>query len=152
MTGSIKSNSEGVKGWDVADVFPGGGGNWGGSFLTVPSTGKNVEEAKKLAAWLTAPEQQTKAFISDGTFPSQVDALSSDAVKAATNEFFNNAPVGEIFANRANAVTVMPFKGANYFKINDVVNSALVRVDVQETDDAASSWDKAVKAYNDLGL
>ena len=23
-------------GWDIADIFPGGGGNWGGSFLTVP--------------------------------------------------------------------------------------------------------------------
>lgn len=152
MTGPIKSNSEGVKGWDVADVFPGGGGNWGGSFLTVPSTGKNVEEAKKLAAWLTAPEQQISAFENAGTFPSQNEALSSDVLKASTNEFFNNAPVGEIFANRANAITVKPFKGANYFKINDVVNSALVRVDVQETDDAASSWDKAVKAFNDLGL
>ena len=48
--------------WNVADVFPGGGGNWGGSYLTVPADGKNIEAATELAAWLTAPEQQLKAL------------------------------------------------------------------------------------------
>ena len=75
MLGVIEGNAEGVEGWDIANVFPGGGGNWGGSYLTVPAQGDNVEEAKELAAWLTAPEQQVKAFEAKGTFPSQVDAL-----------------------------------------------------------------------------
>ena len=69
MTGAIEERAGGVEGWDVANVFPGGGGNWGGSFLTVPESGPNTEAAKELAAWLTAPEQQTKAFESAGTFP-----------------------------------------------------------------------------------
>ena len=42
MLGVIEGNASGVEGWDIADTFPGGGGNWGGSFLTVPSTGENV--------------------------------------------------------------------------------------------------------------
>ena len=75
MLGVIEGNAEGVEGWDIANVFPGGGGNWGGSFLTVPAQGENVEEAKEVAAWLTAPEQQVKAFAAKGTFPSQVEAL-----------------------------------------------------------------------------
>ena len=58
-------------------TFPGGGGNWGGSYLTVPTQSEHPEEAMALANWLTAPEQQIKAFIAKGTFPSQVDALSS---------------------------------------------------------------------------
>ena len=33
--------------WDIAAI-PGGGGNWGGSFLTIPKQGKNVDEAYKL--------------------------------------------------------------------------------------------------------
>ncbi len=77
MLGVIEGNAAGVEGWDIANVFPGGGGNWGGSFLTVPAMGANQAEAKKLAAWLTAPEQQIKAFKAKGTFPSQVDALTS---------------------------------------------------------------------------
>jgi cellobiose transport system substrate-binding protein len=56
MLGVVEGNAKGIEGWDVANTFPGGGGNWGGSYLTVPSQGENVEEAKKLANWLTAPE------------------------------------------------------------------------------------------------
>lgn len=152
MLGVIEGNAAGVTGWDIADTFPGGGGNWGGSFLTVPSAGENIEEAKKLAAWLTAPEQQVKAFQAKGTFPSQIEALESPELTGATNEFFNGAPTGEILANRAAAVEVAPFKGANYFTIHTTVADAITRVDVDKTDDAASSWEKAVQAYNELGL
>ena len=66
----VRIVSEGVEGWDIADVFPGGGGNWGGSYLTVPAQGENVEKAQEIAAWLSAPEQQAKAFAAKGTFPS----------------------------------------------------------------------------------
>lgn len=152
MLGVIEGNAAGVTGWDIADTFPGGGGNWGGSFLTVPAAGENIEEATKLAAWLTAPEQQIKAFQSKGTFPSQVDALESEDLLGATNEFFNGAPTGEILANRAAAVEVAPFKGANYFAIHQTVQDAITRVDADKTDDAAGSWDKAVQAFNELGL
>ncbi len=70
------------------------------------------KEAQELADWLTAPEQQIKAFEKAGTFPSQSEALESpDAALASTNAFFNNAPTGQIFADRAKAVTVTPYKG-----------------------------------------
>jgi cellobiose transport system substrate-binding protein len=152
MLGVIEGSAEGVTGWDIADVFPGGGGNWGGSFLTVPAQSEHPEEAQALAAWLTAPEQQIKAFQAKGTFPSQVDALSSDELLAQTNAFFNDAPTGEILANRADAVTVAPFKGANYFAIHQTVTDGITRVDVDKTDDAASSWDKTLTAFSELGL
>ncbi|WP_341360470.1 extracellular solute-binding protein [Georgenia sp. M64] len=152
MLGVIEGNAAGVEGWDIADVFPGGGGNWGGSFLTVPTQGEHPEEAKALAAWLTAPEQQVKAFVSKGTFPSQVEALESEELLGQTNAFFNDAPTGEILANRAEAVTVTPFKGPNYFAIHLAVSDAIVRVDANGTDDAATSWEKALTAFDELGL
>ncbi len=34
MLGVIEGNAAGVSGWDVANVFPGGGGNWGGRVLS----------------------------------------------------------------------------------------------------------------------
>ena len=151
MLGVIEGNAAGVEGWDIADVFPGGGGNWGGSFLTVPAMGENQAEAKKLANWLTAPEQQIKAFKAKGTFPSQVAALTDPELQSQTEEFFNDAPTGQILANRAEAVTVAPYKGPNYFAINDAMQQALSRVDVDETDDAASSWSKFEDAVNNLG-
>ena len=108
MLGVIEGNADGVEGWDIANAFPGGGGNWGGSYLTVPAQGDHIEEAKALAAWLTAPEQQIKAFEAKGTFPSQVDALDDPALTGSTNAFFNDAPTGEILAERAEAVPFMP--------------------------------------------
>lgn len=150
MLGVIEGNAAGVKGWDVANVFPGGGGNWGGSYLTVPTQSKHQAEAKKLAAWLTAPEQQIKAFTAKGTFPSQVQALSSEALLSQTNAFFNNAPTGKIFAERAKAVGASPFKGPKFFAINDAMQQALTRVDVDKSDDAASSWTKFLAAVKSL--
>jgi len=152
MLGVIEGNAAGVEGWDIADTFPGGGGNWGGSYLTVPTQTEHPEEAKALAAWLTAPEQQIKAFLAKGTFPSQVDALTSEDLLSITNPFFNDAPTGQILANRAEAVTVTPFKGPNYFSIRSLVTDAINRVDVDNIDDPATSWDKALQGFKDLGL
>ncbi|GAA2238647.1 extracellular solute-binding protein [Promicromonospora sukumoe] len=144
MMGPIESYSEGVQGWDVANVFPGGGGNWGGSFLAVPSAGQHTQEAKKLAAWLTAPEQQTEAFTTAGAFPSQLEAQDSDAVQGYVNPFFNNAPVGKIFTARAQSIDGAPHKGPYYFAIRDEVNNALAAVDAG-TNSPEIAWNQAVQ-------
>ncbi len=151
MLGVIEGNAPEVTDWDIADVFPGGGGNWGGSYLTVPAQGANVEEATKLAAWLTAPEQQLQAFDSAGTFPSQTAAYSEDALLTATNEYFNDAPVGEILVNRSEAIGVAPFKSVKYFPINDALQKSLTRVDVDGTHTIESSWEQFVAEVEALG-
>jgi len=150
MLGVISGNAKDVTTWNIADVFPNGGGNWGGSYLTVPANGKNVAAAQELADWLTSPDTQVKAFENAGTFPSQNDALSSDTLLSSTNEFFNNAAVGTIFSARAKAVTVTPFKGESYFQINDAMNQALLRVD-QGAQDASTSWDQWVSEVKAIG-
>ena len=150
MLGVISGNAEDVTTWDVANVFPDGGGNWGGSYLTVPANGAHVEEAQKLADWLTAPEQQVKAFVNAGTFPSQNEAFTDPALTDFTNEYFNNAPVGQIFTDRANAVTVAPFKGEFYFQINDAMQKALTRVE-DGTQDKQASWDQWVSEVEAIG-
>ena len=152
MLGVISGNAPDVTGWNVADVFPNGGGNWGGSYLTVPAQGAHIEAATALADYLTAPEQQIAAFVEAGTFPSQVAAYESDDLTTFVNEYFNSAPVGEIFTSRAQAVNpVPPFKGPNYFKVQDALSNALSRVDVDKTDDAATSWDKFLVDVEALG-
>ncbi len=150
MLGVIEGNAAGVEGWDIANAFPGGGGNWGGSYLTVPTQSEHPEEAKALAAWLTAPEQQVKAFEAKGTFPSQVDALEDPALTSATNEFFNDAPTGQILADRAKAVSVVPHKGPKYADINTAFQQAIQRVDEgKESPDAA--WESFLADVDRLG-
>jgi cellobiose transport system substrate-binding protein len=142
MLGVVSGNADGVKGWDFADVFPGGGGNWGGSFLTVPTQTEHPDEAKEFAAWITAPEQQAKAFAAIGAFPSQVDALDSPEVLDMTDEFFNNAPTGEILSHRAAAITVQPYKGPKYSDILQAFQAALLRVD-----DGSNSPDESWQTF-----
>lgn len=159
MLGVVQGAAPDTTTWNVADVFPGGGGNWGGSYLTVPSSGENIDEAKKLAAWLTAPEQQLKALAAAGTFPSQTDALADlDSINAAfasgdsptKAEYFNSETLGDIFSNRADAVTVAPFKGEFYFQVNDIIQNALTRVE-DGSQDASTSWDQAISEISALG-
>lgn len=151
MLGVISGSAPDVTTWDVANVFPGGGGNWGGSYLTVPAQGAHIEAATALADYMTSPEAQISAFVEAGTFPSQVAAYDSADLTGFTNEYFNNAPVGTIFTDRAKAVAVAPFKSTKYFPINDALMNALSRVDVDKTDDAAASWDKFVADVEALG-
>ena len=140
MLGVISGNAPDVTGWDIADVFPNGGGNWGGSYLTVPANGANVDAALALADWLTAPEQQVKAFTNAGTFPSQLEAYEDPALTDATNEYFNDAPTGQILSTRAEAVTVAPYKDASYFKYHDALQNAVTRV-FDGVEDEQTSWD-----------
>lgn len=149
MQGIISGYAPDQKNWKIANVFPGGGGNWGGSYLTIPANGKNVAEAQKLADWLTAPEQQVEAFLNVGAFPSQVDAYDDADLTAYVNDYFGGAKTGEIGADRAEAVTVQPFKSANYFKYHDALQNAVNRVfDGSESEDAAwKTWVAEVEAF-----
>ncbi|MGC4941780.1 ABC transporter substrate-binding protein [Kribbella sp. DT2] len=146
LLGVISDNagSFGKGKWDVADVFPGGGGNWGGSYLTVPTQSTQPQEAAKLAAWLTAPEQQIKVFKKVGSFPSTVDAYDAEQVKSQVNAYFNNAPVGQIFINRANSVILKQHKGPRDGEINQVFSQALERVD-QGKQKPSAAWKQALR-------
>lgn len=149
MLGVISGNAADTTGWDLADAFPGGGGNWGGSYLTVPANGAHVKEAQQLADWLTSPETQIKAFNNAGTFPSQNAALESEDLLGATNEYFNNAPTGQILTNRANAITTATFKGPKYFQYHDALGNAVSRVfdGLEDADTSWNTWVTEVSAF-----
>jgi cellobiose transport system substrate-binding protein len=154
MLGTIKTQLESAgagaeAGWDFADVFPGGASNWGGAFLSVPETSEHKEEAAKLAAWLTAPEQQVKQSAAANNFPSTLEAQEQLAAEAAPNELFNNAPTGAILASRAEGVKAQ-FKGPEDSIIQDkVFSAALGQLDAGTTDGEAS-WNEAMKLLNEL--
>jgi cellobiose transport system substrate-binding protein len=105
MLGHIKDVAPDTSGkWDIAAI-PGGGGNWGGSFLTIPKQGKHVDEAYKLLTWLVAPEQQIDIFKKVGNLPSQPALYKDSAILDFKNPFMSNAPTGQIFAATAEKLT-----------------------------------------------
>ncbi|MBF0817199.1 ABC transporter substrate-binding protein [Microbacterium paludicola] len=136
-------------GWDFADVFPGGAGNWGGAWLSIPETSEHKAEAAALADWLTQPEQQVKQSAAAGNFPSTLEAQETLAAEATPNEFFNGAPTGAILAARAEGV-VAQFKGPQDSVIQEnVFGPALNKLDHGEAD-ADAAWDEALSLLAEL--
>ena len=99
MMDYIKGQAPSTKGkWDIADI-PGGGGNMGGSQLTIPKGSKNQQEAWNFISWYLAPAQQLKVFQMYGLFPSTPSLYSNADLVGFKDPFFNNAPVGKIYAD-----------------------------------------------------
>jgi cellobiose transport system substrate-binding protein len=131
MIGYIQGQAgdKGAGKWDVTTA-PGGTGNWGGSYLAVPKASKHIAEAVDLAKWLTAPEQQVKLFLKQGSFPSSTKAISDPQVANATNKYFNNAPIGQIFGDSAKNLPVAVL-GPKDGVIKDTFSTAIQRVEQQ---------------------
>lgn len=99
MMDYIKGQAPTTRGkWDIADI-PGGGGNQGGSQLTIPKGAKHKQEAWDFIAWYLAPAQQLKAFQTYGLFPSTPSLYTNPALVDYKDPFFNNAPVGAIYVD-----------------------------------------------------
>jgi cellobiose transport system substrate-binding protein len=141
MMGYIQGNAPETKGkWDIAKI-PGGSGNWGGSYVTVPSQGKNTDAAAELAKWLTAPEQNIKLFKTIGNFPSQESTWTQPEVADFTSEFFSNAPAGKIYpASLENAPVQV--NGPQSGVIGNTFAGALNSV--EQGTDPNEAWDSAM--------
>jgi cellobiose transport system substrate-binding protein len=148
MMAFIQEQAKNASGlWDIAKI-PGGTGNWGGSYLTLPKQGKNAEEAFKLASWLTAPEQQAKVFRAKGNFPSTTALYEDPVIKDFVNPFFNNAPVGQIFSESVSTMKAQ-YLGPKAGDINTQIINGLTRVEQgQQSPDEA--WDQAMREVEAL--
>jgi len=133
--------------WDIATV-PGRGGNWGGSWLSVPRQTEHPAEATALAIWLTAPEQQARIFESTSNFPSAVDLYDDPVILERTSAFFGNAPVGRIFADSVTAL-VPQYQGPRSGDINARIIDGLTRIE-QGRDTPDESWRKVLREADAL--
>lgn len=143
MMGYIQGQAPKTKGmWDIAAV-PGGGGNWGGSFLAVPQQSQHQAEAADLVKFLTSPASEAYVFKQTGNLPSQPALLKSKAVQTFKNPFFSGAPVGQIFATSALKLkpqTLGPHQG----DFQNAASAAFQRVE-QKKSSADKSWGQFLK-------
>lgn len=150
MIGYIKGKAgDGGSGqWNVTTLPGGQGGNWGGAYLGIPEASKNKDEAAKLIAWLTAPEQQAKVFANVGNFPSNTKAF--DLVADTTDEYFNNAPTGQIFSDSAESAPTQILGEGDGVSKNALVQ-ALLSVEVNDVS-ADDAWESGISTItNQLG-
>jgi len=148
--------------WDIADI-PGPGGNWGGSFYTIPNQGTDAEkaEAYRFVEWIIAPEQQIAIFQAVGNLPSQpdlwldegianrtfsVDILDADGKPTGEKKTpYGDAPVGKIFSKTAADIPGAIYYAPNHNAVRNAVESVLN--DMQAGNVAsADAWAAAVAA------
>jgi cellobiose transport system substrate-binding protein len=143
MMGYIQGQAPDTKGkWDVAAI-PGGGGNWGGSFLTIPKQGKNQAAAWDFINWAVQPAQQITIFKNIGNLPSQPALYADPAIVDFKNPFFSDAPVGKIFSDTAKNLTPQ-YLGKKSGPVRVAVENVLRKVEQGKTKGDAA-WQEAVK-------
>jgi len=149
MMGYIQGQAPNAKGkWNIAPV-PGGGGNWGGSFLTVTKQSQHPAEAAALVKFLTSPKSETYVFKHTGNLSSEIPVLKSKAVQNFRNPYFSNAPVGKIFAS--SALKLKPqILGPHQGDFQTAASNAVQRVE-QHKQSPAAAWKQFLKDVANAG-
>ncbi|GAA2340943.1 ABC transporter substrate-binding protein [Dactylosporangium salmoneum] len=144
-TGVIKERAgdAGKNKWDIATI-PGKGGNWGGSYLAIPEQSKNKKAAFELIKFLTGKQGGIDAFKEAGPLPSSVSALADPAVADATNDYFNNAPVGKIYAGAAKDLKPI-YLGPKHQALWENAFEPAMQAAEQGKLSPQAGWDKAIK-------
>ncbi|AGL20492.1 ABC transporter substrate-binding protein [Actinoplanes sp. N902-109] len=144
MIGHIQETAPDQKGkWDIAAI-PGGGGNWGGSWWTIPAQGKHTDEAYKFVEWMIQPQQQIEVFETVGNLPSQPALYKDPVVLNYKKEFMSDAPTGQIFAGTA-ANLKPQYLGKRNGPTRVAVENVINRVQ-QGSLNPDKAWPEAVKA------
>ncbi len=143
MLGYIKQQAgdENAGNWSVMPLPQELGGNWGGSYLSVPRTSENAGAAIQLAAFLTSAESQNELFNQGLSFPSHSDSV--EQVRDVTDAYFSDAPIGEIFSASYASAPDQPL-GVDDGVIDVALTEALVSV---RTNDVSpeDAWNTAVQ-------
>lgn len=149
MMGYIQGQAPATSGkWNIATV-PGGGGNWGGSFLTVTTQSQHPSQAADLVKFLTSPTSEAYVFKHTGNLSSEISVLKSKTVQNFRNKFFSNAPVGKIFAT--SALKLKPqILGPHQGDFQTAATNAIQRVE-QHKQSPGAAWNQFLKDVANVG-
>jgi cellobiose transport system substrate-binding protein len=134
--------------WSVSPVMPGGGSNWGGSWLGVPTASKHQAAAIALVEWLSSKDNQVKMWTDGGHWPSNQEAAADPAVSGATSAYFSNAPVGKIYGQIASQMKIPPI-GFYDTQIQNAITTQLTNIETKGTS-PASAWQAALDAIKQV--
>ncbi|MFI6480752.1 ABC transporter substrate-binding protein [Nonomuraea sp. NPDC050663] len=142
MRGVISGNSgeENSGKWDVATI-PGGSGNWGGSWLAVPSQSKHPKEAAEVLSFLTSKEGQLFAYKEAGGTPSTLAGQQDPAVADSVDKYFSDAPAGKIFAASTQSIAPI-FFGEKHSQVRAAVEKV-----INGADQGAIKWGEAWEKF-----
>lgn len=148
MTAYIEAQAPDASGkWDIAKV-PGGAGNMGGSHLVLPKQGKHPEVAADLVKFLLSPENQIAVFKEKGNFPSLPKLYEDPAILDFSKPFFNNAPMGKIFAEAAVALKPQ-YEGPRAGDVMNTIGQGLGRIE-QGQQSPADAWQQVLSDVQKL--
>jgi cellobiose transport system substrate-binding protein len=143
MLGVIKDNAGAALSgkWDVAKA-PGSGGNWGGSFLAVTKQSKHPAEAADLVKFLTSADSELAVFQKVNNLPSTPAVYTNPDFMAFKDPYFNNAPVGQIFGQGAQALKPV-YLGPKNNDVRTAVEATLQAIE-QGKKTPADAWQLAL--------
>ncbi|MGU3409007.1 ABC transporter substrate-binding protein [Microbacterium sp. M1A1_1b] len=141
--GDIKSAAPDTSGkWRVTET-PGGPGNVGGSFLTIPSATSDKKAAVKVIEALIAPSAQATTYSQVGNFPSSSKALDESALTKG-DTFFGGQDTASVFKK---SIESMPTKYTSPYdaQVSAPFFTQLTNIQSQGKD-PDQAWNDAVKA------
>jgi cellobiose transport system substrate-binding protein len=140
--GDIKSAAPDTSGkWRVT-ATPGGPGNAGGSFLTIPAATSDKKAALKVIEALVAPSAQATTYSQVGNFPSSSKALSESALTKG-DSFFGGQDTVSVFQK---SIESMPTRYTSPYDAQVSAPYLVELTNIQGGKDPDQAWNDAVKA------
>jgi cellobiose transport system substrate-binding protein len=135
--------------WNVT-TLPEGGGNWGGSQLTIPADAAHPAAAYDLITTVLSPEAQFEVFTENGNFPTTPELYEAPEMQEYTSEFFSGAATGQIYT--ASVLELEPvFEGEDQRAIMREFGSGIDRVEKGQQS-ADEAWDEVLATVQrDIG-
>ncbi|GCF11584.1 ABC transporter substrate-binding protein [Dictyobacter arantiisoli] len=133
--------------WRVART-PGGDGNNGGSFLTIPAATTHAKEAYQVISWLQNPDNQLTAYKDLQLYPSALETLNNPALNA-NEDFFGKENTNAVFAEAAKNIPNF-YLDANHDVVGQDFVNALGLVSATNKNPDAAWNDAQIAVQRDL--
>ena len=146
VTDLKKSAPETAGKWRVCRS-PGGAGNQGGSFLAITKACPDPDRAFEIIRWMLSPENQPRAFLDAGLFPTSPAALDDPRLQEP-EPFFGGQVTMNVLAKSAREVKPAYFSPWD-IALSDTYTDELTNVELAGKD-PGQAWDDARRAVERL--
>lgn len=148
MALDIRSGAESTTGkWRVAPT-PGGPGNYGGSFLTVPKESRNPTKSFEIISWILSPENQAQSFTDAAIFPASPATYAMPALNQPDPFFGGQVPI-TVFGPAAEKIQIA-YEGPNDAAVKAPFYTELSNVEAKGKN-ADEAWKDAVAEAKKIG-